>query len=178
MHTCNLTTALEIFEENLSDIRKACLENADVFIQAYSPYKEINIEEDWGTEMIHQHLNHLQVEENVKPILSTIRRIDSYRQHKQNPHAVQVVTEMDIQRAREADADWFIEQAQLSTKRPHKVICPFHNDSNASLMLMKSKAKGTLYLKCFVCCEAWDSIGFIQKRDNLNFIQAVRSVIR
>lgn len=176
MHNFPLNQALVEFEDELPNIRKACLENADSVIAQYSPYQELDVDQPITKEAIHFHINFLQVEEKLTPILNSIKRIDSYRYFKQNPNKSEALTDMEIQQAREADADWFIQQANLSTKRPHYGICPFHADNNASLMLMKSKVKGTLYLKCFPCGTVVDSIGYIMKRDNLNFPQAVRAV--
>lgn len=176
--TCPLHLALEIFEDNLTEIRAACLENAQDIVATYTPAKELDIDEPITKEAIHAHCNFLQVQTKLTPILNSIKRIDSYRYFKENPQAAERITDLDIQRAREVDADWFIQQANLCTRKPHKGICPFHNDSNASLMLMQSKAKGTLYLKCFVCNEAWDSLKYIMTRDNLDFVNAVRFIIR
>lgn len=177
-HTLTLREALSVFEENLPDIRKACLDNSAESIKKYSPYKELDIDEPKiTTEAIWEHINHLRIENEVKPLFQTIRRIDSYREHKDKPQTAGFITDDDIQRARESTSDWFIYQASLSTRKPHKGMCPFHNDTSPSLTLMQSKQTGHLYLKCFVCNDAWDSIGFIQARDNVDFIEAVKIII-
>lgn len=174
---CPLHIALEIFEDELPNIRQACVLNAEDIVATYKPAKELDIDEPITKEAIHEHVNYLHVQQKLAPILNSIKRIDSYRYYKANPAAANLITDSDIQMAREAPEDWFISQANMSTRKPSKAICPFHNDSNASLMLMKSKAKGTFYLKCFVCNEAWDSIKFIERRDGLKFIDAVRVIV-
>jgi len=52
-------------------------------------------------------------------------------------------------------------------------ICPFHNDTNASLSLKEDKN----FVKCFVCDETHDTIGFIMKRDNLMFYEAIAYLV-
>lgn len=177
MVTCSLHEALDIFKDELPEIRKACLENATQIISKNSPYQELDIDQPVTPEAIKEHLNYIKIKQQAKPLFQTIRRIDSYRLHKQNPNPTGGITDMDIQNAREASADWFIYQAQLSTRKPHCGKCPFHADNKPSLTLMKSKQSGNLYLKCFPCGAAWDSIGFIQARDNVDFMEAVRIVI-
>jgi len=176
MTTFPLHEALIEFEDNLADIRAACVLNAEDIVATYSPYKELDVDQPITKQAIHEHCNFLRVEEKLAPILNSIKRIDSYRYYKNNPQPVDRVTDMDIQRAREMDDSWFIQQANLSTRKPSKGLCPFHNDSNASLMLMRSKAKGTFYLKCFACQTVVDSIGYIMKRDGVDFIKAVRII--
>lgn len=177
MTTFPLHEALIEFEDNLADIRAACVANAEDIIATYSPAKELDIDQPITKEAIHQHVNFLHVQQKLTPILNSIKRIDTYRYLKANPTLADRITDADIQQAKSIGEDWFISEANLSTKKPHVGFCFAHHDKNASLMLMKSKAKGTFYLKCFVCNEAWDSIGYIQKRDGLDFINAVRFIV-
>lgn len=175
-HTFPLHQALVEFEDLLPNIRLACLANADDIIATHQPHAELNVDEEITKEAVHKHVNFLMMQSKLEPIINSIRRIDSYRYSKMHPNAPDRVTDADIQRAREASADWFIFQAQLCTSKPHKGICPFHTDSNASLMLMQNKGSGKLYLKCFVCNLCWDSIKFIMDRDKRTFIDAVKVV--
>lgn len=175
-HTFPLHQALSVFEDILPDIRLACIANAEGIIAAHQPYAELNVDEEITKEAVHKHVNFLMMQSKLEPIMNSIRRIDSYRYAKMHPNAPDRVTDADIQRAREADADWFIFQAHLCTSKPHKGICPFHQDSNASMMLMQNKTSGKLYLKCFVCNLCWDSIKFIMDRDKREFIDAVKVV--
>lgn len=174
--TCPLNQALVIFDDNLAEIRAACVANAEDIVATYSPYKELDVDQPITKQAIHEHVNFLRVQEKLKPILHSIKRIDAYRYYKNNPHPTDLVTDLDIQRAREVDESWFIREANLCTNKPSKGRCPFHNDSDPSLMLMRSKAKGTFYLKCFACQTVVDSIGFVMKRDNVDFIKAVRII--
>lgn len=174
-HTCNLNEALSIFEDNLSEIRSACVANAEDIVKQYSPYAQLDIDKPITKEAIHLHVNWIHVQEKLKPILNSIKRIDSYRHYKQNPVTTNTITDMDIQRAREVDADWFIREAELNYKKVGR--CPFHSDKTPSLTLMRSKKTNNFYLKCFPCSEAFDSISFVMKKHNLNFIDAVKYII-
>lgn len=177
MTTITLHEAIQIFEENLPEIRTACLENASAIISEHSPYKELDVDQDITEEAIVLHIEHLYIQEHAQPLLKTVRRIDSYRMAQANPNTPQdFITDADIERARSCDLDWFIFEANLSTRAPYKGLCFAHNDSNASLSLMRSKQTGRLYLKCFVCNKAWDAPGFLMERDGISFIEAVRRI--
>ena len=52
----------------------------------------------------------------------------------------------------------------------YKGICPFHNDSHPSMMV--SKTRQTYH--CFVCGEHGDVLDFLQKYNQISFIEAVR----
>lgn len=177
MHTLPLNQALSVFEENLPEIRQACLSNAAFFVELYSPHAELQVDDPFTPDNIKAHVNHIKIAQVVSPVLKTVRRIDSYRVHKNNPNPSMGVTDTDIDNARHVEADWFVQEASLSTRKPHKGICPFHSDTDPSLMLMRSKSTGKHYLKCFVCNDTWDSIKYIESRDNVDFINAVKYII-
>ena len=54
----------------------------------------------------------------------------------------------------------------------NKMICPFHNDKTPSFSIV-DKGNGAFY-KCFSCNEGGDIIKFIQKIENISFIQALQ----
>ena len=54
----------------------------------------------------------------------------------------------------------------------NKMSCPFHNDKTPSFSIV-DKGNGAFY-KCFSCNEGGDIIKFIQKIENLPFIQALQ----
>jgi hypothetical protein len=172
----SLRESLVIFEDELPEIRKACLSNASHIIKENSPYKELDVDEPITKEAIHLHVNHLKIEQGAKPLFDTIRRIDSYRQYKDTPPSENFVTDFDIQNVKNVDEDWFIYEAELNHKKIGK--CPFHPDKDPSLTLMKSKQTDNLYLKCFPCDKAWNSVSFIMDRDNLTFIEAVKRILK
>lgn len=53
-----------------------------------------------------------------------------------------------------------------------KAICPFHNDTNPSMMISPSKQ---LY-KCFVCGAGGNAINFVEKYEKLSYRQAAKKV--
>ena len=174
----SLYKSFEIFEDNLPDIRKACLENAGAIIEENTPYEELDVDKPITVEAIRLHINYLEIENKAKPLFQTVRRIDSYRAVKDNPHSnsANFVTDIDMQNAREAPEEFFIQEANLSTRRPHTGLCFEHNDTKPSLTLIKSKETGNLYLKCWVCDKTWDSLALVMSHYNLNFIDAVRYI--
>ena len=56
----------------------------------------------------------------------------------------------------------------------YKGLCPFHNDSNPSMVV--SPSRGTYH--CFVCGKHGDAISFLQEHENMSFIEAVRFLAR
>ena len=52
-------------------------------------------------------------------------------------------------------------------------VCPFHKESKGSLHIIP----GTNLIHCFGCSLTSDTIGFVQKKDNLSFREAVRVLI-
>lgn len=49
-------------------------------------------------------------------------------------------------------------------------LCPFHNEKTPSFTVSESKQ----YFRCFGCGEGGDSIAFIMKKENLDFVDAVK----
>lgn len=52
----------------------------------------------------------------------------------------------------------------------HKCVCPFHDDTDASLVVSPSKKMW----KCFGCGEGGNVITFLQKHENISFPEAVK----
>ena len=52
----------------------------------------------------------------------------------------------------------------------HVGLCPFHNEKTPSFTVSDSKQ----FFHCFGCGESGDSIGFIMKKENLDFPEAVK----
>ncbi len=52
----------------------------------------------------------------------------------------------------------------------YKGLCPFHNDSNPSFYV--SPSRGTCH--CFTCGEGGDSVVFIMKHEQMNYVEALR----
>ncbi len=175
MQILTLRESFIVFDDDLSEIRVACLSNAQDVIARYSPYLELTDDDEMTPENILLHLNYLQIEQHGRPLLETVRRIDSYRIHKDTPQSAGFITDDDIEHAKSIGEDWFIYEASLDHKKIGK--CPFHADNKPSLTLMRSKRTGHFYLKCFPCSKGWGSVSFIMERDNLSFMEAVKYII-
>ncbi|NLM04272.1 MAG: DNA primase [Clostridiales bacterium] len=52
----------------------------------------------------------------------------------------------------------------------HKGLCPFHNEKTPSFMVNRERQ----FFKCFGCGESGDVIGFIMKKESLDFIEAIK----
>lgn len=54
----------------------------------------------------------------------------------------------------------------------HKSVCPFHNDTNPSMMINGSKQ----IFKCFVCGTGGNAINFVEKYEKISYRQAAAKV--
>ena len=78
-----------------------------------------------------------------------------------------VITEDEIDQARHFPFE------KLIPFRNGFSICPFHSESKGSLHIIPN----TNLVHCFGCGFTSDTIGFIQKKDNISFREAVRILI-
>lgn len=163
--TCNLTQALVIFEDNLIDIRKTCVENVLAIQKANFPYKEMQADDIKTIEDIHAYVNYVRIEGQTKHYLSTIKRIDGRRKVSTNKG----ITDADIAKAKDVPIVELYE-GKLFGKIG---LCPFHNERSPSFNINISKNTW----RCFGCGLYGDPIDFVQKRDNVDFITAVKKLI-
>lgn len=161
----NLSTALSIFEDQLPDIRKSCVENIRAIQAQYSPYKELHIDDEYTREAIHQHANWLHVQEKTQHYVRTIKRIDSKRQHYASTNTI---TEEDIARAKEIPISELYD-GQLFGRKRKTGLCPFHNEKTPSFHVSEKN-----YFKCFGCQVHGSAIDFIMLRDGKTFVEAVK----
>ncbi len=56
--------------------------------------------------------------------------------------------------------------------REHQGLCPFHNEKTPSFFVTPSKN----FFHCFGCQESGDALTFVKKINNLQFIDAVKSL--
>lgn len=80
------------------------------------------------------------------------------------------ITDEDIKRAKEVPLTSLGEAKRVGMR--HVMLCLFHNDSKPSLVIFKEN----MY-HCFVCEAHGDSIDYIQKREGLDFLSAVKYLI-
>ena len=165
-HTIQLNAALAIFEDQLPDIRKACVLNA---IDAQQlPHKELDSDGDWSKNDIRLHLNYLVVQKKVKPLQQVIKRIDGRNKHTRPGN----ITDADIDRARDYPIAELFEQLTGQQPRHGMVSCPFHDDTNPSMSLRRHNR-----YKCFSCGAKGDVIDLQMKLGEMGFIDAVKKLI-
>lgn len=160
----NLTEALSIFRDHHVDIRKACVENAQEIIK--TPHKEFGVDDEWTPENIMLHVKYLEVKEQTEPLVRTIKRIDSKRQHRPGK-----ITEADIEKAREYPIKELFTELTGEKIRQGMAKCPFHSDDTPSFSLRKYNR-----YRCFGCDERGDVIALYQKLTGETFLQAVRKL--
>lgn len=84
-----------------------------------------------------------------------------------------MIDPLTIERIKEAADIVDVVSEFVSLKRSgsnYKGLCPFHNDSNPSFYV--SPSRGTCH--CFTCGEGGDSVGFIMKYEQMNYVEALR----
>ena len=84
-----------------------------------------------------------------------------------------MIDRLTIERIKEAADIVDVVSEFVSLKRSgsnYKGLCPFHNDSNPSFYV--SPSRGTCH--CFTCGEGGDSVGFIMKHEQMNYVEALR----
>ena len=82
------------------------------------------------------------------------------------------ITNEDVARAKEVPIETlFVGQLR---KQGGRAVgkCPFHNETNSSFVLYLQQNR----MYCFGCSVHGDSIDFVQKRDRINFIEAVKKL--
>jgi len=163
----NLSEALSVFEDQLPDIRKTCVENIQAIQRTYAPSKEIDIDGDWSKDDIHAHANFLIVREKTEHYLRTINRIDSRKIH----HTKNRITEDDIARAKDVQIVDLHDGQLYGSKRKYG-NCPFHDEKTPSFYIFPNNK-----FKCFGCQAYGTSIDYVMKRDGVEFIPAVKTLL-
>jgi len=81
-----------------------------------------------------------------------------------------------FEKARTYNMPLFLEQAyHMEVNRAKKCLCPFHDDTKPTLSL---KEKGGEWIfKCFSCDASGDITKFVQMKDNLSPLDAVKKVL-
>lgn len=147
--TLQLNQALAVFEENIPDIKIACIEN----IQAVIDDERGLFREDF-------------IRLRTEGLRRVLKRIVGIQQHKYQPK-VGGVTDAMVARAKEFP----IEEMYDGRLRKGCGLCPFHQEKTPSFNIKNNK------FTCFGCGEHGDAIDFYMKTNNCNFIQAVKNMI-
>ena len=148
--TLTLYNALDIFEENIEDIKLACMENI----------RAILTEEGSGN-WIRQEITRLR----VLPYHSMLKRITARQQSKVSVRSSSITDAM-IAHAKEFP----IEGLYDGRLRKGVGLCPFHDEGTPSFSIKYNK------YRCFGCDAHGDAIDFYMKTNNCNFVTAVKAM--
>ena len=165
--TITLNEALDIFSDNLDDIKQSCEDNLAHTI-ATNP-KPLLTSDD-TLDDIRQEVWRLRLVNIATPLQQVHKRIVGRQQHSIRPR-VGGVTPIDIERAREYPVKELFEELTGEKHRHGMVHCPFHDDSSPSMSLQKYNR-----YHCFGCDEKGDTIALYMKLNECNFIQAVKKL--
>lgn len=154
------TEALNVFEDNLDEIRQACVTNMEDAINklAKPDIARLTPSEWWVKANVYQ----LRREAIINQYRPTIRNIDMQKQ----PHQGQI-TQLDVERAKE----YPLAQLLHTEGRKGNISCPFHDDRKPSFQIKKNNT-----FTCYSCGAYGDSIELYQKLHQVDFITAVKSL--
>lgn len=166
-----LTEALDIFEENLTDIKEALLININYDLDHIEPIPLCQNEfEKW----LWQELHKLEIEKITGDRVRIINRINS----RLTPPATALgrITEDDIARANEYPIQELFEGRLFKAGgRRLTAHCPFHSEKTPSFYIHLKDNRWS----CFGSCNEHGSpIDFYMKMRGVNFIQAVKELSR
>ena len=168
-----LSQAVNVFEENIMDIKESCQLNI-LHIMRDNP-KRIPIGHD-DLDWIHEGLRELRIKKGVEGYQKTLKRISSREEARRNPHRTSITDAM-IETAREHPiSDMYDGHLRGGEDRRQFGICPFHSESTGSFCIHPDNR-----WSCFgACSEHGDSISFFIKINGLTgpgaFIQAVKAL--
>lgn len=162
-----LTEALTVFEGNLPEIRKACVENIVDIEQRHQPSKSLTDDDELTVESMTAHINQLIINEKTDHLHRTIRRIDGRKQNQKSS-----ITEADIERAREYPIEQLWSELVGEPIKAGMTRCCFHDDNTASMSLRKYNR-----YRCFGCDARGDTIDLYMKVQGVDFIRAVKELI-
>lgn len=168
--TINLSTALDIFEENISDIKSTLLLLMQQRIEkvkrehgTFVPRNDFE-KEIWGDCVKHSITYAIEVPKR------TLKRIIARQQQALTPNNG-YITDEHIERAKEYPLhELYDGKLQKIQTGYYKGLCPLSPEKTASFFIKNNK------YKCFGCDAYGDSISFYMKMNNVGFIKAVRSL--
>lgn len=112
--------------------------------------------------------NQVYIKEKLDDTLGNIRKMlkELYWREKQPLRGSKgTITRDNIQNARAYDF-----RALLPDLRNNVCLCPFHNDSNPSMVYNYKRN----VVRCYSCNKSWDTIQFVMDKEGITFPQAVR----
>ena len=130
--------------------------------------QEIQEESDKDFEMVRN-----RIESKIKTVMFNLSYLNEL-EGKAEPKVTGGVTEADIARAKEIPIMGFISGNVVAHRKRTVTICPFHSEKNPSL---------TIYLDqnswwCYSCNSGGSVIDFIMQQNSLNFLDAVKFLLK
>ena len=181
----NLTQALEMHEDILNDIMESVATNLTAKLEELEEptcpkvSEEVYLSDEATVEeianFIRWDVHKLRVEAITEQPLKVIRRIQSKKYYESIPADQQMdrITPEDVARAKDAPIEELYDGVLKGSGGKQWGICPFHEESTESFFIDSDNR-----WRCFGACGVGgDSIDYIQKRDGVDFIRAVKVLI-
>jgi len=164
-----------MFEDHLNEICEALATNITAQLEALPP---LPVTDDEYVTWVWAGVREIEVEQITEIPLQVIRRIQSRRYYESMPHheKKERITDEDIQRAKEVSIEELYEGQLKLVSGKLWGKCPWHaggQERTASFVVHKDNR-----WSCFSGCGHGDSLDFVQRRDGVNFIQAVKNLTR
>ncbi|QDP67635.1 MAG: hypothetical protein Tp172MES00d2C118482111_29 [Prokaryotic dsDNA virus sp.] len=162
----SLGQALNIFAENIPDIKEACQLNILHIVQSHpkDPADRGSPQANWVAEELRQFI----VKRDVEHYHKTLKRIASIEAHKRNPYK-ESITDAMIERAREHPIEDFCPTELRKAGRKLVGCCPLHNERTPSFYVHEDNR-----WSCFGACSAHgDAIDLYQRLNDCSFKDAV-----
>lgn len=170
--TITLSTALDIFAENITDIKSTLLDNIQYVIQ------EVKEEHSFVTTFVNKLHEETwneciayQIEERTATMRRVLKRIIARQQQALTPNS-NYITDEHIATAKEYPLQELYDGKLQKIHTGYKGICPFSPEKTPSFFIKENKNR----YKCFGCNESGDAINFYMKLHNVPFIKAVRAL--
>lgn len=148
--------ALEVFADNLEEIREAAQTNCEYELSQI-PIPKLGWYPLYFVQSGYYLLKHKQITDKYKPLLRSVEM-------KQNPNSH--LNELNVDRAKEFPIENLLDEAP----RRGMIKCPLHEDKTASCQIKNNK------FTCYGCQEYGDVIDLYMKLYNAPFVVAVKAL--
>jgi len=156
----NLHTALDIFEENISDIEKATNENMTWKLSLLTrPKPNMSANLFWVKANVYL-LEKDKIVNQYKPVLRAISL-------RKQPKTKDQITQEHIDRAKE----YPLVNLLPEPPRRNMALCPLHNEKSPSFQIRKDNT-----FICWGCQQHGDSIDLYMKLHNTDFLTSVKAL--
>ncbi len=163
----NLTEALDLFSENLIDIKEALHSN---IIDDMKALGQVAHTDDENLLEVRTEVHRLRAEAITHDRNKVIKRIVARLTPRSPVHTS--ITEEDIARAREMPIEeMYSGRLFKSGGKSQCGLCPFHKERTPSFHIYKDNR-----YKCFGCQEHGDAIELYMKTNSVKFIDAVKAL--